>query len=143
MPDRIYAELKSEIISHELAPSSGLKIEALSERFRTSTIPVREALVRLCNEGLAVQENRLGFSVRPVTPNSLEDDYRTLAAILQLAAAEVAVRSTARHNGGISLEDLTKTDSAAMLDQFLLGCLPSRAFPRFSESGLIPKSVLM
>lgn len=126
MPDRIYAELKSEIISHELAPSSSLKIEALSARFHTSAIPVREALVRLCNEGLAVQENRLGFSVRPVTPKSLEDDYRTLAAILQLAAAEVAAKSPGPYNGGIALEDLTKTDSAAMLDHFLLGCLPSK-----------------
>lgn len=126
MPDRIYAELRSEILSHELSPSSNLKIEALSERFHTSAIPVREALARLCNEGLAVQENRMGFSVRPVTPSSLEDDYRTLAAILQLAAAEVAAKSISPDSGGIALEDLTKTDSAEMLDQFLLGCLPSK-----------------
>ena len=126
IPDRIYEELKSEIISHELAPSSSLKIEALSARFHTSAIPVREALARLCNEGLAVQVNRLGFKVRPITPKSLEDDYRTLAAILQLAAAEVTAKSTGPYSGSIALEDLTKTDSAAMLDQFLLGCLPSK-----------------
>ncbi|WP_180608176.1 GntR family transcriptional regulator [Agrobacterium vitis] len=128
IPDRIYADLRSKIISHELAPSSSLKIEALSAQFHTSTIPVREALVRLCNDGLVVQENRQGFSVRPVTPKSLEDDYRTLAAILQLAAAELTAnaKSDRSSEGGIALEELTKNDGAQNLDRFLLSCLPSK-----------------
>lgn len=131
LPDRIYAELRSEILAHRLAPSTSLRIEAISERFHTSTIPVREALVRLCNEGLAIQENRLGFSVRPVTPKTLEDDYRTLAAILQLGAVEMvanlklADRSSVLE-GDVTMEELSKSDSVEMLDEVLLDALPSR-----------------
>lgn len=131
LPNRIYAELKSEILAHRLAPSSTLRIEAISERFRTSTIPVREALARLCNEGLAIHENRLGFSVRPVTPKTLEDDYRTLAAILQLGAAEVVVSlkvadRSSTVDGSPTMDELAKSDSVEMLDELLLEALPSK-----------------
>ena len=131
MPDRIYAELRSEILGHQIAPSSSLRIEAISERFHTSTIPVREALVRLCNEGLAVQENRLGFSVRPVTPKTLEDDYRTLAAILQLGAVEIVASlkladRNSRLDGDAAIEELSKSDSVEVLDEVLLHALPTR-----------------
>jgi DNA-binding GntR family transcriptional regulator len=133
LPDQIHNELKAQILSHELVPGSTLKIDALSDQFRASTIPVREALARLCSEGLAIQENRVGFKVRSVTPSLVEDDYRTLASVLQIAVSEVAA-SLAQKAGeppGLSDESnalalIANSENAETLDEFLFGCLSSK-----------------
>jgi DNA-binding transcriptional MocR family regulator len=129
LPDRIYAELRSQILNHELTPASSLKIDGLSERLRASTIPVREALARLCAEGLVVQENRQGFTVRPVTPKLLEDDYRTLATILQVGAGEAATglaKGISENESDADLAKIVNSDSAESLDEFLFSWLPSK-----------------
>lgn len=133
LPERIYAEIRRQIFIHELKPASHLKIDTLSERFQASAIPVREALVRLCSEGLAVQEDRQGFAVRPVTPKLVEDDYRTLATILQTGAAEIAA-ALARKNvqeprladSRDALSAIARPADVENLDDILLGWAPSK-----------------
>ncbi|KAL0630287.1 hypothetical protein Q9L58_010866 [Maublancomyces gigas] len=129
LPDRIYAELKSQILSHKLIPASSLKIDALSQKLHASTIPVREALARLCAEGLVVQENRQGFTVRPITPKLLEDDYRTLAAIMQVGAGEAAAgiaQRTTLNASHAALARMANSEFVDELDEFLLSWVPSK-----------------
>ena len=52
-PAKIHAALKDEILSMALPPGASLDETSLSVRFGMSRTPVREALVRLVQEGLA------------------------------------------------------------------------------------------
>src|SRR5262245_15516806 len=51
---RVTNEIRTLILSGELAPGSRIRQEELAERFNTSRIPVREALRRLESEGLII-----------------------------------------------------------------------------------------
>ncbi|MDR3372945.1 MAG: GntR family transcriptional regulator [Ancalomicrobiaceae bacterium] len=52
-PIKIYQTLKAEILDMTLPPSASLDETGLSQRFNMSRTPVREALARLVQEGLA------------------------------------------------------------------------------------------
>ena len=52
-PAKIHAVLKAEILNMTLSPGASLDETSLSVRFGMSRTPVREALVRLVQEGLA------------------------------------------------------------------------------------------
>lgn len=51
---RVYAELRTRIISLELPPDTTLVRSELAERFNVSQSPVREAIMRLEQDGLVV-----------------------------------------------------------------------------------------
>lgn len=134
LPDHIHNELKTLILSHKLSPGASLKIDALSERFQASTIPVREALARLCAQNLVIQEEKVGYKVRPVTPIVVEDDYRTLAAILQIGISDVALKLSETRGTLLqtTLDSIAVSGTADDLDHFLFGQLSSR---RLAELG--------
>ena len=133
LPDKIYNGLKARILNHDLYPAASIVIDEISGDFNASAIPVREALVRLCSEGLVVQRNRQGFTVRPITPKIIEDDYRTLASILQVGAAEFVdvitrepVCEPRLAESMRMLAAMTTSETVANLDGLLLEWLPSK-----------------
>ncbi|CAL8969629.1 putative D-xylose utilization operon transcriptional repressor [Propionicimonas sp. T2.31MG-18] len=75
LADRIYGQLEDEILSGELKPGSRLLIVPLAKRFGTSQAPVREAIRRLTEEGLAVTEPYVGTVLKEPSWNEVEEIY--------------------------------------------------------------------
>jgi len=86
-----YEAVKAAILSGELQPRERLYETALAKRFKMSRTPVREALQRLVNEGLA-EASPDGVSVATLSVediHSLEQANRALQSLAaQLAAVE-------------------------------------------------------
>lgn len=89
---RVHEELREAILAGTLKPGTRLRADALGERMRASRTPVREALVRLAQEGLVDMEPRRGASVRAFDPTDLQDLYEVRALIEPLGAARAASR---------------------------------------------------
>lgn len=62
----VYDVLRREILTLELAPGLPLDETSLSKRFELSRSPIREALVRLAAEGLAVTLSNRSTLVAPI-----------------------------------------------------------------------------
>ncbi len=89
MTGEAYAALKAAILSGELQPRDRLYETVLARRFKMSRTPVREALQRLVNEGLA-EAGSDGLAVATLSVEdirSLEEANRALQSLAaQLAA---------------------------------------------------------
>ncbi|SNT47904.1 GntR family transcriptional regulator [Rhodococcoides kyotonense] len=75
LQDKIYTRLLQEILSGELEPGSRLLVAHLAARFGTSQAPVREALRRLTEEGLADTTPYSGTVLKEPTWAEIEDLY--------------------------------------------------------------------
>jgi DNA-binding GntR family transcriptional regulator len=89
--DDIYATLRSEILSCELAPGSDLREQQLAARFSVSKSPVREALLRLQREQLVEVASRQGYRVAPISISDAADMY-SFRAILESSCVMEAAR---------------------------------------------------
>ncbi|GMU67773.1 MAG: hypothetical protein AMXMBFR37_01060 [Steroidobacteraceae bacterium] len=87
--DRTYQHIRRDIISGALAPGTKLGMEMLSKRYDVGLSPLREALVRLTGDALAVVEGQRGFWVSQISPSELQDmsDARMLIESQALALA--------------------------------------------------------
>ncbi len=87
--DRTYQRMRRDIISGALAPGTKLAMEMLSKRYDVGLSPLREALVRLTGDALAVAEGQRGFWVSPISLGELQDmnDARLLIESQALALA--------------------------------------------------------
>jgi GntR family transcriptional regulator, carbon starvation induced regulator len=80
-----FTQLRSDIIACRLMPNERLRVEALRERYRMGTSPIREALMRLEAEGLVELEQNKGFKVSEVSHENLHDLMRTRIEIETIA----------------------------------------------------------
>lgn len=87
--DIVYETLRPELMNGELAFSERLTEPKLAARFRCSRTPIREALSRLCADGLIHRED-YGYS--PTRPNiaKIRDLYEVRIA-LELAGIQRAI----------------------------------------------------
>jgi len=111
--ERIYRQLRDQVLYGDLAPGQAVTIQGLSDRLGAGMTPVREAIRRLISEGaLEFQGNR-----RVSVP--LLDDARICEIIIarQWLDPLLAERSTARA-GPADLAELTGLDDA--LDDAIL-----------------------
>jgi DNA-binding GntR family transcriptional regulator len=94
MDGSVYAALHREIVSGELPPGSPLVESALASRFGVSRTPVREALRRLEQDGLAQRSGR-GMRVREHSPDKVLEIYEVRVILEEAAARAVALHRTA------------------------------------------------
>jgi DNA-binding GntR family transcriptional regulator len=71
--EQLYDIIKEKILLTELSLGEQINLKALAGEFNVSTIPVRDALFRLINEGLVVNRSRVGFFVRSFTSEEISD----------------------------------------------------------------------
>jgi len=71
--DTVYARLRADIITGRLAPGIRLKVERLRAESGVGASTMREALTRLCADGLAISEGQRGFRVASVSLADLMD----------------------------------------------------------------------
>lgn len=95
--DQAYVRLKQLILDGTLpAGAQMLELEAAA-RLNMSRTPVREAMVRLRQEGIVEIRPRHGMRVLPISANDMRDIYEIMTALEGTAAETVARRGvTAR-----------------------------------------------
>jgi DNA-binding GntR family transcriptional regulator len=86
----VYARLREMIIGGELPSGERLRLAQLAERFRTSEMPVREALRMLQQDALVVMESHRGATVATVTWERVYEAVLVRMHLEVLAAQEAA-----------------------------------------------------
>jgi len=107
--DTIYRDTRKRLNAGDWHPGDRLLDYELAERFGCTRMPVRQALLRLVNEGLLNSTTR-GFQV-PVLTDAMVRDIFELRRILEPAAAALAVNIADRdqlHAGLSKAIDLAK-----------------------------------
>lgn len=94
MADVAYTELRQAILSGRLSPGTRLSVPALAQQLQVSRSPVRDAVQRLVQEGLAHEEPRRGAAVSTITAADLADIYQ-VREVLEALASKLAARSLA------------------------------------------------
>lgn len=94
-----YAELKRRVLDNEFHVGSFFLEQELANLLEMSRTPIREALVRLANEGLVEIRPRHGMRVLPMSGRDMREIYEILTALEAEVAAEVAAR-------GLSAEEI-------------------------------------
>jgi GntR family carbon starvation induced transcriptional regulator len=78
--EKVYGDLKHDIIRGQLRPRARLRVEELRARFSVSSSTIREALLLLVADALVTSEGQRGFRVAPVSL----DDFREITALRKL-----------------------------------------------------------
>ncbi|MBV9076596.1 MAG: GntR family transcriptional regulator [Methylobacteriaceae bacterium] len=92
LPDAIARALREAVFSGVFGPNERLHQDDIAKRFGVSRVPVREALMKLVAEGLAVQRLNKGIRVAPLS----RDDFRDVME-LRLLLEPHALRLSAPH----------------------------------------------
>lgn len=79
--DQTFDALRRDILNGSFAPGQPLRVAELSERYKISATPLREALSRLAGERLVVAAQNRGWRVAPVSIAEFEDLARARQAI--------------------------------------------------------------
>jgi DNA-binding GntR family transcriptional regulator len=90
MTDQVSEKLRSMVLSRELEPGSRVTQAELAEMLGVSTMPVREALLRLGAEGLINATASRSFEVATVTGRGIRDVYWVHGVL----AGELAARAS-------------------------------------------------
>lgn len=105
LTDAAYQALKDRIIRLDLPPGHRVVEDDVAASLGMSRTPVREALVRLEEEGLVETLPRQGVRVSPLSKRDIRDISQVLACLEEEAAETLA----ARHPGP---EEMARLDSA-------------------------------
>lgn len=90
--DRVLAELRSAILRGDHAPGTRLRQFDLATRYRTSRIPLREALRTLEAEGLVTSQANRGATVAALEAADLAELYVFRVALERVTARAAAAR---------------------------------------------------
>jgi len=86
----VYEQILSAIINGQVTPGERLIQEQIAAEINVSRTPVREALLRLEQEGILEQTSRKGFSIRNISDQEVHAIYGAREAIEGYAAYLVA-----------------------------------------------------
>jgi DNA-binding GntR family transcriptional regulator len=104
---RVYAQVREDIIALRLPPGADLDESSLEQRFAVSRTPVREALIRLASEGLIVLLPNRGARVTHIDIS----DIPSLFEALELCQRATTRWATARRSPA-DISDLRRTNQA-------------------------------
>ncbi len=107
LQEAIYTTLREAITSGTLAPGERLRQLDLARQFGTSQAPVREALQRLTQEGLAVSLPNRGTAVARLSVDEIEEVY-----VLRAELESLAVRRFIQHATRTDLQKLRRAVKA-------------------------------
>lgn len=93
----IYYNLREEIINLHLAPGTSISEKELSEKYSVSRTPVREALVRLAQEGLVNIYPQRGTVISLIDLSAVEEG-RFLREHLERAVVKEACKEFSKEN---------------------------------------------
>ncbi|AKG73583.1 GntR family transcriptional regulator [Salinicoccus halodurans] len=124
-PQRAYAIIRQAIRNLVLPPGKTILEREVAETLEMSRTPVREALVRLENEGALQLIPRKGFYVEPIEKNDLSDIYQMNAALDGLA-----VELAAKH---IDDEEIDKLEALVVRQEEVLADREFREWAKLDD----------
>ena len=92
LADEVYDELIDAIMRREIGPEDRLVQEKLAAEMQISRTPVREALMRLEQEGVLEVSNRGSFRLYQLDDDEVKELYQARAAVEGQSARILAVR---------------------------------------------------
>ncbi len=104
LADQVYDQLMAAILDNEIGPNDRLVQQKLAAEMDISRTPVREALLRLEQEGVLVTSPRGGFVLYRMSDGEIRELYQARAAVESQAARILAVQNDKAKNA-----DLRKT----------------------------------
>jgi len=115
---QIYKKLKEGIIFLNFKPKEKLNINSLAKKYKTSTSPIREALIILESEGLVFSIPYSGFFVSDISFEEIKDLFEFRMLLLNFVGKLAAKRITEKEieNLELILEKIKKTKS---IDNFV------------------------
>lgn len=106
LAEQVFHTLRGQIVRGELPPGHRLRIRDLAAEVGTSVMPVREAVRRLVESGLAEHEPYKGAKVRELELGEIENTYDARILIegacarMGAGAADAAVADRMQHHWG-------------------------------------------
>lgn len=91
LAQQAHLRLRQDILTCVLAPGQVVSERELARQYEMSKTPIREALSRVCHDGLMQRLPGRGYMVAPITIKDVRDLF-DLRLILEVAAAERAAR---------------------------------------------------
>jgi DNA-binding GntR family transcriptional regulator len=88
---KAYATIKERILENRYQPGHQILEQELADDLGMSRTPVREALIRLHDEGLVELIPRRGMRVVPLSPEDMQEIYEVLTA-LEVTAVDLLAR---------------------------------------------------
>ena len=108
LAEQVYATLKAELHNFQWVAGDRFSEADLGQRLGVSRTPVREALFRLRNEGFLNVEAKLGWFVKPIDFDKLDELY-DLRTVIELASVARLCERSANTNTAIdALTDLSR-----------------------------------
>lgn len=92
--DGVYGHLRRAVLDGEIAPGERIAEVELGEKLGVSRTPIREALMRLTQDGLLVAEANRGVRVRTISAAEARDTYVVREELDGLAASLAALHHT-------------------------------------------------
>ena len=108
LAEQVYTTLKAELHNFKWVAGDRFSEADLGQRLGVSRTPVREALFRLRNEGFLDVEAKLGWFVKPIDFDKLDELY-DLRTVIELASVARLCERSANTNTAIdALTDLSR-----------------------------------
>ena len=92
LADEVYDQLLAAIMNHEIGVDDRLVQEKLASELQISRTPIREALLRLEQEGVLATSPRGGFVLYQMSESEVKELYQARAAVEGQAARILAAR---------------------------------------------------
>lgn len=92
LTEKVYTQIKSDIIRGQIKAGSDVDAREIAEAIGVSKTPVREALLRLANEGVVEVNSRRGIRVVAISAARLKNLYQVITAIEVEAVGLMASR---------------------------------------------------
>jgi DNA-binding GntR family transcriptional regulator len=89
-----YEAIRHRILTGEMTPNSPVRQDAIAEALGVSTIPLREALSRLEQDGLLTSYPNRGYVVRPLSADEAREVFTLRLKLEPAAAAEGARKAS-------------------------------------------------
>jgi len=90
--DGVYERIRKKVLDSELAPGSQILEQELAVMLGVSRTPIREAVIRLHNEGLLEIIPRHGVRIVPIAVSDMREIYDVLISLEPRAAELLAAR---------------------------------------------------
>lgn len=94
LSDQVARVIREQILTGRLRAGDKVRQHDWAERLGVSRMPVRDAVKRLCAEGLLVPAESGSARVITIDPDDVRDAYQLSAVALSLAAARAALRAS-------------------------------------------------
>jgi DNA-binding GntR family transcriptional regulator len=119
LAEQAYREIKRRILDNEFSPGMTVLEQELALLLHMSRTPVREAAVRLAEEGLVEVRPRHGMRVLSISPEDMLHIYELLAALESESAGLIAETGLSSNNIAALKQAVSDMDDALAVDDLV------------------------